>query len=157
MKSPLARRQFLMAGAAALCRAAFPQENEQVIPFLDTKPPNPDRPMLPWDQTTSWMTPMEHFFSVAHYGMPEVDMASWRLDIRGLVDQPRSFTLESLKARPKREHTITLECSGNSAAGGLIGNARWAGTPMAPLLQECGLKPEGIEVVFFGVDRGSEK
>jgi DMSO/TMAO reductase YedYZ molybdopterin-dependent catalytic subunit len=39
----------------------------------------------------------------------------------------------------------------------MVGNARWTGTPLAPILKECGLKPEAIEFVFFGADEGTEK
>ncbi len=35
-------------------------------------------------------------------------------------------------------------------------NSRWTGTPLAPLLKECGIKPETIEVVFLGRDRQKE-
>ncbi|MBI3473540.1 MAG: sulfite oxidase [Candidatus Solibacter usitatus] len=154
----VARRAFL-GGSAAFGLTAWlagaPAPEGEVIPFLDTKPLNPEKPTLPWDQLTSWLTPNEHLFSVGHYGTPEV--AADRLEIGGLVDKPRSLSLEEIRQRPKREYAATLECSGNGPAGGLIGNARWAGTPLAPLLKECGWKPEGIEVVFFGVDRGVEK
>ncbi|TIX52273.1 MAG: sulfite oxidase, partial [Mesorhizobium sp.] len=37
---------------------------------------------------------------------------------------------------------------------GGIGNARWAGTPLAPILEEAGVLENGIEVVFFGTDKG---
>ena len=40
---------------------------------------------------------------------------------------------------------------------GAIGNARWSGTRLGPVLEECGLSPEATEVVFFGVDRGKEE
>jgi DMSO/TMAO reductase YedYZ molybdopterin-dependent catalytic subunit len=161
MKSSLARRQFLRAGlglgASALASAwPFPQ-TEEVVPFLDVKPPAPGRIILPWEQTTSWITPKEHFFAVAHYGMADVDLAAWRLDVRGLVASPQAFTLEALRRRPRREMTVTLECSGNPADGGLVGNARWAGTPLAPVLKDCGLRSEGLEIVFFGADQGTEK
>jgi DMSO/TMAO reductase YedYZ molybdopterin-dependent catalytic subunit len=133
-------------------------DDEQLIPFVDSPKFDPGKPRLPWDETTSWITPEEHFFWVGHYGTPApIDPADWKLDISGLVEKPRSFTLAALKARPKKEYTITLECSGNPASGGLIGNARWAGTPLAPILKECGLKPEAVEVVFFAADEGTEK
>jgi DMSO/TMAO reductase YedYZ molybdopterin-dependent catalytic subunit len=35
-------------------------------------------------------------------------------------------------------------------------NSRWTGTPLAPLLKQCGIKPGAIEVVFFGKDRKEE-
>ena len=55
---------------------------------------------------------------------------------------------------------FTLECSGNNGTGldfatGFIGNARWAGTRLAPLLEEAGVLKEAIEVVFYGVDSGT--
>jgi hypothetical protein len=40
----------------------------------------------------------------------------------------RCFSLAEIKAGPKVEHNVTVECSGNPPAGGLIGNAKWAGT-----------------------------
>ena len=45
-----------------------------------------------------------------------------------------TLTLADLKARERQEVTFTLECSGNTGlpffTGG-IGNATWAGTPLA--------------------------
>ena len=39
---------------------------------------------------------------------------------------------------------------------GAVANVKWTGTPLAPLLDECGIKPEGIEIVFFGSDQNIE-
>ncbi len=171
MSTQLTRRKWMRSSLAAagvalvpspLASFAFPplQEGETLVPFLDPQPVNPERPMLRWDQLESWITPQEHFFSVKHYGIPETDPGPWRLDIGGGMDRPRFFTLEELKARPRREYVATLECSGNGASEGFmgaIGNARWAGAPLAPILKECGVKRESVEVVFFGVDQGTEK
>ncbi len=46
-----------------------------------------------------------------------------------------------------------MECSVNS---GGVGNVRWGGTPLAPVLERAGLKKGAIEVVFFGTDQGEE-
>jgi DMSO/TMAO reductase YedYZ molybdopterin-dependent catalytic subunit len=101
--------------------------------------------------------PRRQFFVVSHYNEPVLDGTSWRLGITGLVARPQSLTLADLKARPRREVDFTLECSGNTGlpffTGG-IGNARWAGTPLAPLLERAGVLQEGIEVVFWGADAG---
>ena len=156
MPSPLLRREFLGGLAAAAFLQAAPAD-EQVVPFLEPAKFNPERPTLPWEQTTSWLTPDEHFFRVGHYGFPTVDAASWQLAVNGLVAEPRMFTLGELKKRQRREYVAALECSGNRPAGGLIANRRWAGTPLAPILKECGIQPEGIEVVFFAADHGMEK
>jgi len=136
------------------------EEGEELVPFLDPQPANPERPMVQWDQLTSWITPVESFFTVAHYGYPKTSADGWALDIGGLVERPRSYALEEIRRRPRREFPATLECSGNGSAAGFlggIGNGRWTGTPLAPILKECGVREEAIEAVFFGADQGAEK
>lgn len=157
------RREFL--GGLAIGAASFlydgalwgAGEEEKLIPFLDSPAPNPQRVTLAWDQLTERMTPKEQMFAVQHYNVPDVDAAMWKLDVSGLVSKPRSFSLAELRARPKADHNFTLECSGNPPAGGLIYNAKWTGTPLASLLKDCGIEPQGIEVVFFAADSGTEK
>jgi hypothetical protein len=104
--------------------------DEQVIPFEGTQPFNPQNPRMVWDELTAWVTPSDQLFSVPHYRVPEVDAANWQLDIAAWA-KSRWFSLAEMKAGPKVEHSVTLECSGNPPAGGLIGNAKWAGTPRA--------------------------
>jgi len=157
MQPASSRREFLaLVGALMLERQAH-AEGEEVIRFEDFKPFNPERPLMIWDELSSWITPNDQIFFVAHYGYPEVNAAGWQLEIGGLVDKPRSISLDAIKSRPKKEYTATIECSGNGPAGGLIGNAKWTGTPLAPILRESGLKPEAVEVVFFAADEGTEK
>jgi len=152
------RRDFL--GALSLGFLAMTElgraADDQVIAFTDARPFNPQAPNLPWDQL-AMTTPNEQFFFVKHYDYPTVDMNAWKLDIGGLVNKPLTLSLDALKARPKKEPTLLLECSGNPATGGLIGNCKWTGTPLAPLLKEAGLKPAATDVVFFGWDTGTEK
>jgi DMSO/TMAO reductase YedYZ molybdopterin-dependent catalytic subunit len=38
----------------------------------------------------------------------------------------------------------------------MIGNATWAGVSLAETLQAAGIKDGGIEVVFYGIDKGEE-
>lgn len=168
------RRDFVIQGGAALAgmavlqasrlAQAFPSRaGEDVLPWLDQPPENPIPHVvanqLKWEELNSWLTPNERFFSVAHYNRPVIDNQAWTLRIGGLVKRPRTFTLAELKARPRKEIEFTLECSGNHGfpwfLGG-IGTARWAGTPLAPILAEAGVGESGIEVVFFGADAGEE-
>jgi DMSO/TMAO reductase YedYZ molybdopterin-dependent catalytic subunit len=54
---------------------------------------------------------------------------------------------------------FTIECGVNHGFPwftSVIGNAKWGGTPLAPLLQQAGVLDRGIEVVFWGADSGSE-
>jgi len=139
---------------------AFPsREGEVLIPFADQPPPS-ERVLLDWSKFDTFITPNDEFFNVSHYGKPEVDLARWKLEVSGLVDNPLMLTIEDIKARPRQEVTFTLECSGNHGFPtftGAIGNARWAGTPLAPILKEAGIKENGIEVIFFGHDVGEEE
>jgi DMSO/TMAO reductase YedYZ molybdopterin-dependent catalytic subunit len=170
------RREFLAYGGAiaatglavagsALPAWAFPNRpGEEVVPWADQPPPVAAPQVVPrqleWERLDSWVTPNDRFFVVAHYGVPEINPASFRLRVDGLVERPLSLTLEQIKARPRQEVACTLECAGNHGIPwltGAIGNARWAGTPLAPLLREAGIRPEGIEVVFHGVDSGEEQ
>ncbi|MBM3739507.1 MAG: sulfite oxidase [Acidobacteria bacterium] len=150
----LLRQSFALS---MLARYASAEEAGQVIPFAGGRPFDPKKPLMQWDELTSWLTPEKQLFWVAHYGIPKPTGGEWRLGISGMVANPKDLTLDSLKARPRRELTATLECSGNGPAGGLIGNVTWTGTPLASLLKDCGVKPGAVEAVFFAADQGTEK
>jgi DMSO/TMAO reductase YedYZ molybdopterin-dependent catalytic subunit len=169
----LSRRELLVAGGATLAtmalfnsrlaQAAPLRQGEVVLPWLDQPEENPVPEVidnqLVWEEVDSWITPNDQFFGIAHYEWPEIDPDQWQLTLAGRVETPLSLTLDDLKARPRQEVTFTVECSGNSGLpffNGGIGNAKWAGTPLAPLLEEAGVLEDGIEVVFFGTDKGEE-
>ena len=137
--------------------SAATEVDEELVPFLDTPRTSPDR--LDWETLEEWLTPQDQVFSVQHYGIPKFDHASHRVEISGLVEHPQSFSLEDLKRRPRKDVLMTLECSGNGSSEGFMNavyNSRWTGTPLAPLLKECGVKPETVEVVFIGWDKQKE-
>ncbi|MER8830072.1 sulfite oxidase [Mesorhizobium sp. M0938] len=166
------RRELLVQGSAALAAIAvlytsrrayaFPtRPSEEVVPWLDQPTENPDpvgiQKQLVWEDLDSWITPNDKFFSISHFNRPTIDEKTWSVEIGGLVKKPLRLTLADVKARPRQEVVFTVECSGNHGfpffTGG-IGNARWAGTPLAPILEEAGVMEGGIEVVFFGTDTG---
>ncbi len=171
--SKLSRRELMIAGSATLATltllntrfasAAPLKQGDEVIPWLDQPEENPVPDVignqLVWEDVDSWVTPNDQFFTVAHYGWPEIDPAAWQLTVDGLVDNPLTLTLEDLVARPRQALTYTIECAGNTGLPffhGGVGNAAWAGTPLAPILEEAEILDDGIEVVFFGVDQGEE-
>jgi len=159
----------MIRGSVALAALAFtqsplrvfgfqdPDQGEVALPFLDQQP---DGNMLSWERLKDWITPNQEVFHVQHYGVPEFDPEKWRLEISGLVRKPRTWTLAELKLRKRTTITAALECSGNGSSPkfmGAIGNVRWTGTRLAPLLHECAPLKRGIEAVFFGVDEKVEK
>jgi DMSO/TMAO reductase YedYZ molybdopterin-dependent catalytic subunit len=170
----MSRRALLKGGGAAIAglgavqvagpARAFPGHDEEVIPWLDVPPAVPPAVadiiprQLDWEALDSWLTPADEFFIVQHYGQPVLREADWRLEVGGLVSHPQSFTLAALKARPRHEVTFTLECSGNTGLPffiGGVGNARWSGTRLGPLLERAGVREDGSEVVFWGHDSGT--
>jgi DMSO/TMAO reductase YedYZ molybdopterin-dependent catalytic subunit len=170
--SEMTRRRLLKQGGVAVAglsvlRVAGPTQAFQtpatgeVIPWLDQPEPNPVPDVivrqLTWEELDSWITPPDQHFVIKHFDTPTLTEQDWRLEIGGLVDTPMTLALADLKARDRQEVTFTIECSGNSAFPfnkGLVGNATWAGAPLATLLEEVGVQEDGIEVVFWGADGG---
>jgi len=78
---------------------------------------------------------------------PDVDPASWRLSVRGLVDHPLELTYEELLAMPLVEQPATLECISNPVGGDLISTATWTGVRLMDLLARAGVRAGAVEVV----------
>jgi DMSO/TMAO reductase YedYZ molybdopterin-dependent catalytic subunit len=158
-------------GLALTPAAGFPAEwlqgQEQVVPFTDV-PENfatvnaQTKRVAGLDlrQLSSYITPEQNYFVVAHYGVPQVDAATWKLDIRGRIGSPRSYTLAELKKRARAQRECTFECGGNrgpAIMNRMIGNARWTGTPLWPLVQEAKPLGDALEVIAWGADEGEEE
>jgi sulfane dehydrogenase subunit SoxC len=114
------------------------------------------------------VTPVGLHYPLVHYDIPAVDPRAWRLTIDGRVRSSLVMTLDDLQSRPSREVVVTMECAGNGRAlleprplsqpwlTEAVGTARWRGTPVRFVLEEAGLEPDTVEVVFTGLDRGVE-
>ena len=59
------------------------------------------------------ITPSDLHYEVHRAGVPEIDPATYRLLIHGLVDRPTIYTLDDLKALPSSTRICFLECGGN--------------------------------------------
>jgi DMSO/TMAO reductase YedYZ molybdopterin-dependent catalytic subunit len=160
LKGSMATAALAFSGIPLSAFSGEAENGEALIPFLDRLPATPNRPMVRWEELTDWITPPETFFAVSHYGAAKVDVSKWSLEICGLVKKPRVLSLDEIRSRPRKEILATLECSGNGSSPtfmGAVGNARWAGAALGPLLRDCGIEPDGLEVVFFGADEKTEK
>jgi DMSO/TMAO reductase YedYZ molybdopterin-dependent catalytic subunit len=146
--------------------AEWVQADEVVVPFTDvpadftTKNAQNGRVSgLDLRQLSSFITPEENYFVVAHYGVPQVDAATYRLEIKGRVANPRSYTLDELKKRSRAERTCVFECGGNRAAAiqnRMVGNSRWTGTSLKSLLDEAKPLGDARELICWGADSGEE-
>lgn len=120
----------------------------------------------------SFVTSREMFYVRSHGDIPEVDLAGYRLTVRGLVGEPLELSLEEVKARfPRREVTATLYCAGNRRrelmevsempgkvpwGGGAAGNARWTGASLQDVLLAAGVSGEARHIAFTGLDTDEE-
>src|SRR5690242_19839709 len=105
------RRHMLFMGGAGIEALALARldrlamavpldQGEVVIPWLDqpAEVPPPAQSVigqqLVWEDLDSWITPTHKFFTIAHYGPPTIDLATWKLGVTGLVKQPLTLTLD---------------------------------------------------------------
>ncbi len=121
---------------------------------------------LPLEALRHPITPIGLHYLLIHFDIPYVDADAWRLEVGGRVERPLTLTLADLRSRPSRTVAVTLECAGNGRALlsphvvsqpwllEAVGTAEWTGTPLAPVLEEAGVLPDAVEVVFTGLDRG---
>jgi DMSO/TMAO reductase YedYZ molybdopterin-dependent catalytic subunit len=138
-------------------------QSEALVPFTDI-PENvrwetpPDRRLLDVRTIDGPFTPKDKFATTQHYGHPEVDPAAYRFKVTGLVERPKSLSLDELKKLGSTELVAGFECSGNRGPlQGLCGNGRWTGVPLKTILDSAGVKAAAREFVFFGADHGEEE
>src|SRR5919197_39735 len=110
------------------------------------------------------VTPVGLHYLLIHFDVPDVDRGDGRLPVGG--ERELTLDLEELERRPGAELRVTMECAGNGRARldprpvsqpwllEAVGTARWAGTPLRPLLEEAGVGESAVEVLFTGLDRG---
>ncbi len=175
INTPLNRRAFIVGtartafGAAAL--ASLPAWAHQALaataaPDLIERNDWPEH----WESTIAALgrapiTPNDVFFARSHFPVPKVDVATWKLEVSGLVNTPLSLTLDELRAMETADLTCVLECAGNgrglmklpSTSGtqweyGAVGNAAWTGPRLSVLLARAGVKSEAQHVWFEAMD-----
>jgi DMSO/TMAO reductase YedYZ molybdopterin-dependent catalytic subunit len=110
--------------------------------------------------------PNAHFYVRNHFQIPRLDAATWRLEVRGLVERPLSLSLQDLMRMRSEALVVTLECAGNGrslleppAEGeqwdvGAVSTAEWTGVPLAEVLDRAGVRAGAREVLFRGADGG---
>src|SRR5215216_1200927 len=110
------------------------------------------------------ITPTELHYVRSNFPIPAHDGT---LEVGGAVQQPRSLTLDDLRAMPSVERVVTMECAGNGRlamrplpAGEpwgdyAVSTARWTGALLHQVLEQAKPAAEGVEVRFTGADHGS--
>jgi DMSO/TMAO reductase YedYZ molybdopterin-dependent catalytic subunit len=163
------RRDFVRAALAAPLFAAGLRADEPArpaFPGLIVRAHEPRNLEFPLSELKGPIVPNEQFYVRNHFAVPTVDVKTWRLKVEGAVNHPLELSYDELTKLPSKALTATLECAGNgrvlltpAAAGvqwgqGAVGNAEWAGVPLAAILEQAGLKDAAVEVVLEGADSG---
>jgi DMSO/TMAO reductase YedYZ molybdopterin-dependent catalytic subunit len=87
---------------------------------------------------------------------PNVDAGVWRLEIGGLVEEPKSYGFADLMNLASLEQESTLMCISNRIGAGLMSNAVWQGIPLRDLLAHSRPLDGAREVFLNGADAYSD-
>lgn len=118
----------------------------------------------------SYQTPTERFFVRNHTTAPEIDPASWRLEVwgDGLAGDATAYSLDEIQKLGSTTYDRALECTGNGRrlfdeqqgefrpgtqwGLGAIGLATWTGVPLRTVLEDAGLRADAVQVMPVGLD-----
>ena len=111
--------------------------------------------------------PNARFYMRNNFRMPNLDAATFRLAIGGLVERSQSFTVRDLQNMRSKTQVVTLECAGNGRALfdrptegekwglGAVSTAEWTGVPLVEILDRAGVGQDVKDVLFRGADGGA--
>ena len=111
----------------------------------------------PLEMLEGIITPSGLHYERHHNGIPDIDPASHRLLLHGLVKNPLEFSMDTLMRYPRVSAMHFMECGGNSGGNsgptppqltaggihGLLSCSEWTGVKLGPLLDEAGVLPDG--------------
>ncbi len=137
---------------------------------LEVRPPTDDAKCVESSLSTldAEITPTNRFFIRSHFPVPSIDREQWSLRVEGEVDHPLGLRFADLEAMPHHEVVAVMECAGNSRSTvrprpegvlwghGAVSAARWRGVRLREVLEAVGVRPNALEVVLEGADRGRE-
>ena len=163
------RRRFLLTTAGVITVAALAGTFGRLLlvtrraagPPVPTTLPAPAQPvaLLAADQSlsapglTPVVMPNDRFYRIdTALVVPEVDASAWQVKVGGLVRKPLTFSYADLLGLPLFEQYVTIACVSNVVGGDLVGNAKWTGVHLKPILAEAGIDPSATQIVGRSVD-----
>lgn len=79
---------------------------------------------------------------------PKIRDSDYRLKVSGLVERPKTFTLDDLKAMPVTKLDLTFQC----VTGWRVPDVHWEGVHLGHLLAHVGIKPGAVALTFESYD-----
>ncbi|PZU33332.1 MAG: oxidoreductase [Microbacterium sp.] len=123
------------------------------LPAPRSKVTIPDGAQLDIPGISPLITPNADFYRVdTALTVPEVDPATWRLVIDGMVDKRVELGFDDLLAMGLDEYAVTMTCVSNEVGGNLLGNAIWLGVPVRDVLALAGPQAGADMVLSRSVD-----
>jgi DMSO/TMAO reductase YedYZ molybdopterin-dependent catalytic subunit len=83
---------------------------------------------------------------------PNVDVATWNVTIKGMVERETVLSYADLANLPIIEQYVTIACVSNEVGGNLVGNAKWTGVRLREVLDIAGVKTGATQLVGRSVD-----
>jgi DMSO/TMAO reductase YedYZ molybdopterin-dependent catalytic subunit len=166
------RRTFLKLGSAAAAVAALPGRAFGAVTQVVmqgariVRQASPENLESDIGAAMEFITPTEQHYVRSHFAVPQVDAATWALQVKGAVGQPLTLSLEQLRGLPKVSRVVTIECAGNGRAylnpavpgvqweRGAVSTAEWTGVRLTDVLAKAGVATDATRLVFEGVDKG---
>jgi sulfane dehydrogenase subunit SoxC len=136
-------------------------KDERLVPYGGG---NFGMPLEMIDPASERIVPNERFFMRSNGPVPVINPESWQLTITGLVDSPRSLSLDDLLQFPSQRIEAFLECAGNGRTrfdpvppgtpwrNDAVGNAVWEGVALRDVLLAASIQPGAVDVVTQGGD-----
>jgi hypothetical protein len=120
---------------------------------LKPLPAAPEDPAMGIEKLSTLFTPNDKFFIIDNaIVVPQVDTATWKLTIDGMVKNPITLTHDELTARPMIEVDDTIACVSNWVGGPYVGNARWLGVRLDDLINEASPTQDADQIMSYSVD-----
>ena len=108
---------------------------------------------LPVEGITPLVVPNEQFYRIDTALLaPSVDIDTWKLRVRGMVEREVTLTFAELANLPMFEQYVTIACVSNKVGDQLVGNAKWTGVALRDVLDMAGVQSGATQLVGRSVD-----
>src|ERR671911_1663408 len=150
--NPPGGREMAVAGNLEQARSALRMIAQE--PFNAEAPP---------EALKGEITPTELHYVRSNFAVPAHDGT---LEVGGAVENPTTLTLDDLRAMPRYERAVTLECAGNGRLDTrplpigepwgdyAVSTARWTGALLHDVLEQVRPAGDAVDVRFEGADHG---
>ena len=146
----------MLSSAPTVWRSLVPDASV-AEPLFTFEPPAPRLPDFDLAGMVPEVTPVRDFYVMSKSVQdPRIVAEEWTLRVGGLVDRPLRLSLDDLAALGAESQWTTLRCVSNWVGGHLMSNGLFTGVSLARILQDAGVRPGAVDVVFHARDGYSE-